>query len=301
MVCMKIIENNKDYFDQSVDEIKLLRYIQANCEDLDAKNLLKVIDFFYHKEHLFIVTELLRDNLYEYSKYNREVEKKMYFNVPRLQKITKQILNALSFIHDLKLVHCDLKPENILIKSYSRCEVKVIDFGSSCFIHDHLSSYVQSRSYRAPEVILGCRYDYKIDIWSLGCILAELFTGNVLFQNDSVQGLLSRVIGIIGPIPEYMMKEGRLVSNFFTREGLIYQEAGAEDEGDKSTEKGKKGANLNDEDLKINILVSKRTTLKNRMHCDDRHFVDFVRWLLEVDPLKRPTAKEALSHPWLTE
>ena len=61
------------------------------------------------------------------------------------------------------------------------CEIKVIDFGSSCFIHDHLSSYVQSRSYRAPEVILGCRYDYKIDIWSLGCILAELFTGYVLF------------------------------------------------------------------------------------------------------------------------
>ena len=186
MVCMKIIENNKDYFDQSVDEIKLLRYINANCEDLDSKNLLKLIDFFYHKEHLFIVTELLRDNLYEYSKYNREVEKKLYFNVPRLQRITKQILNALSFIHDLKLIHCDLKPENILIKSYSRCEIKVIDFGSSCFIHDHLSSYVQSRSYRAPEVILGCRYDYKIDIWSLGCILAELFTGYVLFQNDSV-------------------------------------------------------------------------------------------------------------------
>ena len=222
MVCMKIIENNKDYFDQSVDEIKLLRYINANCEDLDQKNLLKLIDFFYHKEHLFIVTELLRDNLYEYSKYNREVEKKVYFNVPRLQRITKQILNALSFIHDLKLIHCDLKPENILIKSYSRCEIKVIDFGSSCFIHDHLSSYVQSRSYRAPEVILGCRYDYKIDIWSLGCILAELYTGYVLFQNDSVQGLLSRVIGIIGPVPEYMMKEGRLVSNFFTREGLIY-------------------------------------------------------------------------------
>jgi len=178
---MKIIENNKDYFDQSVDEIKLLRYINANCEDLDGKNLLRLYDFFYHKEHLFIVTELLRDNLYEYSKYNREQEKKAYFSIPRLQIITKQILTALSYIHDLKLIHCDLKPENILIKSYSRSEIKVIDFGSSCFIHDHLSSYVQSRSYRAPEVILGCSYDYKIDIWSLGCILAELLTGYVLF------------------------------------------------------------------------------------------------------------------------
>jgi len=231
---MKIIENNKDYFDQSIDEIKLLRFIISNCDDLDEKNLLKVIDYFYHKEHLIIVTELLRDNLYEYAKYNREVEKKHYFDVPRLQKITKQILNALNFIHELNLIHCDLKPENILIKSYSKSEIKVIDFGSSCFIHDHLSSYVQSRSYRAPEVILGCKYDYKIDMWSLGCILAELFTGYVLFQNDSVQGLLSRVIGIIGPVPEYMMKEGKLVSNFFTREGLIYMEAPDEEEESQS-------------------------------------------------------------------
>lgn len=84
MVCMKIIENNKDYFDQSVDEIKLLKFIAANCDSLDDKNLLRLYDYFYHKEHLFIVTELLRDNLYEYGKYNREVEKKQYFNVARL-------------------------------------------------------------------------------------------------------------------------------------------------------------------------------------------------------------------------
>lgn len=60
--------------------------------------------------------------------------------------------------------------------------MKVIDLGSSCFITDQLSSYVQSRSYRAPEVILGLPYDHKIDVWSLGCILAELSSGYVLFQ-----------------------------------------------------------------------------------------------------------------------
>ena len=63
-----------------------------------------------------------------------------------------------------------------------RCEVKVIDLGSSCYVTDQLSSYVQSRSYRAPEVILGLPYDQKVDIWSVGCILAELLTGSVLFQ-----------------------------------------------------------------------------------------------------------------------
>lgn len=73
LVCMKIIENNKDYMDQSIDEIKLLRYINCNG-DPDEKNVLKIYDYFYHKEHLFLVTELLKDNLYEFYKYNRENE-----------------------------------------------------------------------------------------------------------------------------------------------------------------------------------------------------------------------------------
>lgn len=192
IVCLKIIENNKDYVDQSIDEIKLLRYINANG-DPDKTNFLRLYDYFYHKEHLFIVTELLKDNLYDFYKYINENNVENYFTLGRLQKITKQILTCLNFLHWLKLIHCDLKPENILMKSITDVSVKVIDFGSSCFIHDHLSSYVQSRSYRAPEVILGCKYDFKIDIWSLGCILAELYTGNVLFQNDSVQSLLARV------------------------------------------------------------------------------------------------------------
>jgi serine/threonine protein kinase len=192
LVCLKIIENNKDYVDQSIDEIKLLRYINANGEP-DENNFLRLYDYFYHKEHLFIVTEILKDNLYEFYKYTNENNLESYFTVDRLKLISKQVLKCLCYIHNLKLIHCDLKPENILVKSISDTIVKVIDFGSSCFIHDHLSSYIQSRSYRAPEVILGCKYDYKIDIWSFGCILAELYTGNVLFQNDSIQSLLARV------------------------------------------------------------------------------------------------------------
>lgn len=102
-----------------------------------------------------MVTELLKDNLYEFAKYNRESVDEPYFTKSRLQILSRGILRALKYIHSLNLMHCDLKPENILMKSYSRTEVKVIDFGSSCFVDDHLSNYVQSRSYRAPEVILG--------------------------------------------------------------------------------------------------------------------------------------------------
>ena len=100
------------------------------------------------------------------------------------------------------------------------------------------------------------------------------------------------------------MKEGKLVSNFFTREGLIYMEAPDEDEESQSgvhPSQRKKKVRADDEELKVHILVAKKTTLKQRIGTDDDMFVDFVRWLLEVDPLKRPTAKEAMAHPWLNK
>jgi serine/threonine protein kinase len=190
----------------------------------------------------------------------------------------------------MHLIHCDLKPENILIKSYSRCEIKVIDFGSSCFTHDHLSSYVQSRSYRAPEVILGCKYDTRIDIWSLGCIIPELFTGNVLFQNDTVQGLLAKVMGILGPFPEFIFRTGRLVSNFFTKDKLLYQEA-ASTHKDSHLDPEMQELLKRKQKPKIQIMVPKKTNLRARMRTDDAMFIDFVRSLLDLDPERRPTAK----------
>ena len=304
LVCLKIIENNKDYVDQSIDEIKLLYYINSNA-DPDEKNVLRAYDCFYHKEHLLIVTELLRDNLYEFSKYNREHEEERYFTIGRLQKVTYQVLIGLDFLHGLHLIHCDLKPENILIKSYSRCEVKIIDFGSTCFIHDHLGSYVQSRSYRAPEVIMGCPYDYRVDIWSLGCILAELWSGCVLFQNDSVQALLARITSIMGPIPESMFKSGRHTDNFFTKERIVYLEVVEEDKNIDNRHLSEEMIELISRHRKSKkksaLLVPKKTSLKSRLRTDDSMFLDFVRCLLEVDKDKRPTAAEALRHPWITE
>jgi len=234
--------------------------------------------YFYYKEHLFIVTELLRDNLYEFYKYNRLSGQSIYFTMNRLQKITQQCLVALDFIHNLDIIHCDLKPENILIKSYRECRIKVIDFGSSCYIHDDLSTYVQSRSYRAPEVILGCSYDTKIDIWSLGCILGELLIGNVLFQNTSPATLLARIIGTIGKIPTNMLEEGKFCSKFVSN-GNIYE-----------TENGE------------NIIIPiEQTPLEKKIPTNDLLFLDFLGGLLRISPKLRLSAKSALLHPWLNQ
>ena len=86
-----------------------------------------------------------------------------------------------------KIVHCDLKPENILLKEPNKSGIKVIDFGSSCFENEKIYTYIQSRFYRAPEIILEIEYSVGIDMWSLGCIAAELHSGYPLFPGDQRQ------------------------------------------------------------------------------------------------------------------
>jgi serine/threonine protein kinase len=285
-VCVKIIRNSKDFFDQSLDEVKLLLHLNGNCEDADEKRILQLYDYFYYKEHMVLVCELLRDNLYEFAKYNREHEPDRYFTLPRVRSVAKQVLTALAYVHHLGLLHCDLKPENILIKSYSRCTVKVIDFGSSCFKTDSLSSYVQSRCYRAPEVVLGCPYDGRIDVWSLGAILPELLTGHVLFRNDTLAQMLARIAAICGPFPEAMLHRGRHTSCFVTEHGAFYEYPSVEIDGQKS-----EGA--------LTFHFPRHTTLEHLAGSTDADYIDFLRLCLTVDAEKRPTAEELLKHPFI--
>ncbi|CAN1748540.1 Serine/threonine-protein kinase ppk15 [Linum perenne] len=278
-VCLKIIKNDKDFFDQSLDEIKLLKLVNKHDPN-DERHILRLYDYFYYQEHLFIVCELLRANLYEFQKFNQESGGEPYYTLSRIQMITRQCLEALEYLHSLGIIHCDLKPENILIKSYRRCEIKVIDLGSSCFKTDNLCLYVQSRSYRAPEVMLGLPYDEKIDMWSLGCILAELCSGEVMFPNDSVAMILGRMVGVLGGIDIEMLENAQEADKYFTKERDLYF--------------------INEETEQIEYIIPEETSLESRVGTSDEAFLDFVRSLLEINPIRRLTASQALVHPWLS-
>ncbi|GKZ00473.1 hypothetical protein MPSEU_000999800 [Mayamaea pseudoterrestris] len=312
-VCLKVIKNTKDFFDQSLDEIKILELLRQTgmCNE---KAIVEMKTFFYYREHLIIVTELLRQNLFEFGKFIVEHNEEPYFTLPRLAYITRQCLVALEFVHGLGLCHSDIKPENILLASYSHATIKLIDFGSSCYLTDRQSSYIQSRSYRAPEVVLGLPYDGRIDVWSLGCVVAEMYTGEVTFQNDSVVSMLSRIESICGPFPRHMIAQGRQSGRFFTKCGLLFERvaaAGADESSARSDTDGSVREHYDIFQPKITTLSSRLGFDADLMECFDSEktlsaaqslqalFCDFVRKLLTIAPDARLTASEALQHPWM--
>ncbi|PNW87957.1 hypothetical protein CHLRE_01g008550v5 [Chlamydomonas reinhardtii] len=274
LVCLKVVKNDKECMDACLEEVRLLQLINSR-DPRDENHVARLYDYFYHLGHLFLVVELLGGNLFDTQCYDPS-----YFTPGRMQSIARQVLQALAFLHANQVIHADIKPENILVKNYTKCSVKVIDLGCSIYNSEaHLSHYVQSRSYRAPEVMLGLPYDGRIDIWSLGCVMAELATGQVLFPNVSEAAMMARLVGMLGELPPYMLQEGQYAGAFFTKSGRVYE---------RDAESGL-----------FQLLAPKRTTLQARLASPDRGMLHFIRHLLVADPSKRPTAEQALRHPWL--
>jgi len=127
------------------------------------------------------------------------------FTIPLVKIFAKQLLNALNFMKKLKIIHCDMKPENILLKNCHNTAIKVIDFGTSCFEKHTIYTYIQSRFYRAPEIMLGISYTSAIDMWSLGCIIIELNIGYPLFTGEDESEQLAMIIEYLGVPPPKMV------------------------------------------------------------------------------------------------
>ena len=161
--------------------------------------------------------------------------------------------------------------------------VKISDFGNACFKQKHYSSEIQTRQYRAPEVILGINYNESVDIWSLGCIIFELITGEYLF--DPHQGTkytknddhIASIIKLLGKMPKKLVKCSPEYYKYFTKDGKL-----------------KRFDNLKFFSLKDKLV--KNYHIKEN---EAKPLSDFLKLMFEYYPEKRAKAKDLLKHPWL--
>ncbi|WPK23093.1 hypothetical protein PUMCH_000318 [Australozyma saopauloensis] len=227
-VAIKIIKNKLDWSLQAVSEIKILKHLMKALNGPFEDFILNYCDHFHFRGHMCIVSEALAINLYQFLKlnYHRGVSLRV------TKYITKKILEGLTFIHKMNIVHCDIKPENIMVEFPADFEplltnrnvdlkVKIIDFGSSCFKNDTMYTYIQSRFYRAPEVIFGTEYGPEIDVWSVGCLAAELFTGSPLLPGKSEIEQIAYFLEMFGaPSSKFVLRERNLLQKALQVKGL---------------------------------------------------------------------------------
>ncbi|CED82604.1 kinase-like protein [Phaffia rhodozyma] len=273
-VAVKVIRNKKRFHHQALVEVKILENLRK--WDPDEKHyVIKMTEHFYFRNHLCIATELLSINLYELIKANSFAG----FTTSLIRRFTTQLLSSLILMRQHRIVHCDLKPENVLLGHPAKSVIKVIDFGSSCFEHEKVYTYIQSRFYRSPEVILGMNYHMAIDMWSLGCILAELYTGFPIFPGENEQEQLSCIMEVLGMPDKYIIDKSSRKNLFFDTQGTARPVVNSKG---KRRRPGTK-------------------TLAQVLKSDDDLFVDFISKCLTWDPDRRLKPQPALRHPWMSK
>lgn len=148
------------------------------------------------------MTELLSMTLYDQMQERNFASLEMQI----IRKYAIQILESLRTLRRHTIIHCDLKPENVMLVDSKKTDIKLIDFGSSCFEPEQLYTYIQSRFYRAPEIMFGIHYTSAIDMWSFGCILAELYTGFPIYPGESESEQMSLIMEVNGLPPFDLLK-----------------------------------------------------------------------------------------------
>ncbi|CAE6505022.1 unnamed protein product, partial [Rhizoctonia solani] len=307
IVAVKVVKNKPAYFNQSMMEVTILELLNTTWDPNDEHHILRMRDQFIHKNHLCLVFELLSSNLYELIKQNQFGG----LSTQLVKVFTAQLLDALTVLNEARLIHCDLKPENILLMSLQSPQIKVIDFGSACHERQTVYTYIQSRFYRSPEVLLGMSYTSAIDMWSLGCIAVELFLGLPLFPGTSEYNQITRIVEMLGMPPMYMLEMGKQTNNFFAS---YTDEYGRKRYRLKSIEQYSRENNTNEQPGKKyfaattlpDIIRTAAGSGKGKLTENDKDpnsrasFIDFVSGLLNLNPIERWSPQQARGHPFIT-
>ncbi|XP_034029822.1 dual specificity tyrosine-phosphorylation-regulated kinase 1B isoform X1 [Thalassophryne amazonica] len=292
-VAIKIIKNKKAFLNQAQIELRLLELM--NKHDTEMKYyIVHLKRHFMFRNHLCLVFELLSYNLYDLLRNTNF--RGVSLNLTR--KFAQQLCTALLFLAtpELSIIHCDLKPENILLCNPKRSAIKIVDFGSSCQLGQRIYQYIQSRFYRSPEVLLGMPYDLAIDMWSLGCILVEMHTGEPLFSGCNEVDQMNKIVEVLGVPPSHMLDAAPKARKYFDKlsDGLWMVKK------NKDVKKEYKPPATRRLHEIVGVETGgpggRRAGEPGHAPCDYLKFKDLILRMLDYDPKSRITPFYALQH-----
>ncbi|KZV15771.1 hypothetical protein F511_39847 [Dorcoceras hygrometricum] len=243
----------------SYREIDILKSVVGHPSFVQFKQV--VVDEY--KDDVYVVMEYIENDL-------RRSMKSMEtpFNESQVKALMKQLMEGVNFLHENGMMHRDLKPSNILVNN--KGELKICDFGMSRQFRRALGSYsprVGTLWYKAPELLLGAeKYSCAVDMWAVGCIMAELFLEDAIFKGDSEIDQLQKIFGILGT-PDDIVWPG-----FSSLPGSRFKFV----------------------EQPFNMLSMNFTIISGLG-------IDLLNKLLACNPEERITAKDAINHPWFHE
>lgn len=296
-VAIKISKSTDTFIAAAKGEIDILKTLRNEAERF---HVVELFSHFTYRNHEFLVFEMFSINLYE-------VLKSTQFSgvsFRTIREYASQLLKALLFLRQphIGIVHCDLKPENILLRHPMRNEIKLVDFGSACRIKLCVGgSYIQSRFYRSPEIMLGLPYGFAIDMWSLGCILVEMHTGRPLFTSTDTLDQMRSIVEVMGMVPTELIR--RCDPIHFDQ---LFE---MDHDGKMSLKPNQRGKVFPSSDPMIAVLrimgshISRKKKLfpvdePGQSSCCYDMFVDIVFRMLCYHPEQRLTPEEAFRHPY---
>jgi dual specificity protein kinase YAK1 len=296
---MKIARLDGRHTRQALHEAAILQHLLAPPEP-ESWRVSRLVNHFVYRDHVCIVLELLNMNLLSVLGARENIG----ISLALLQTMTRELLEALVLCAKRGVVHGDIKPENIVVCDDVSVDIKLIDFGSARMLGQRCSPYVQSRYYRAPEVVLRLPHGHPIDMWSLGCVICEMFIGAPLFAGQNEIQLLTIIVGFLGQIPFEMARQSPRFTEFFRADGFLKSEE------EICREKGIApivrehylATETSLRDLIVEYEMGRgRTAAEKRIQRQRREIlVDLLTKMLVYDPAQRITPVQALQHPFVT-
>jgi serine/threonine-protein kinase PRP4 len=297
-VAIKVVRNNEWMKKSGMKEYEMLVKLN-NSDPQDKCHCVRALGSFQFRNHLCIVFEGLAMDLRSLiKKYGKEQGRQVGISMEGVRLYTLQLFIALKHLRVNNILHADIKPDNILANEKGTV-VKLCDFGSGSDASENaITPYLVSRFYRAPEIVLGMRYSYPIDVWSIGCSLYELFTGEILFQSTNNNHLLLLVQQVKGPFTAKMLKKCLFRDRHFDHTGAFLSKE--EDPITQTPMIRRINGVPKTRDLKTELLAADENSEYTNNRKRILQLADLLEKCLALDPVRRITVDEALEHPFLT-